>query len=94
MTKPEKIAFILAFTQLFKHFGTPKSWCPFVAIAIALILEVVERPTGPGVFDGLILGIMVTGGFNLVKNGSEFVLNKPKTTDFSEMEHDTDRGAD
>jgi hypothetical protein len=92
MSQVEKIVAIAAITQLFKYYGAPSDWCPAIAIVVGIILEYGERPTPNGILDGLILGAIVAGGFGMIKDAAQMILNRPKTEDISELEADDDRG--
>lgn len=80
MTNPEKVAAVLAITQLFKYYGLRSKHCPLVAIAVGVLLEYSDNPTSDGVLRGVILGATVTGSYGVVKGSAQSVMEpfKPK----------------
>lgn len=93
MNKAEKIAAILAITQVFKYYGAPSAFCPVIAMALGAVLQYVEHPTANGVIEGVIIGAVATGGFGSVKGAAQFFTNPTaKTPATDSLEADDDRG--
>jgi len=92
MNKAEKIAAILAITQVFKYYGAPSPLLPFVAIGLGAMFQYIEHPTPNGIMEGIILGAVTTGGFGLIKSLVKSVFRIQKKDPNSELEADDDRG--
>ena len=92
MNKTEKIAAIVAITQLFKENGLPSRWCPLVAIILGALFEYAENQTAQGIVNGVILGATVTGGYAVVKGTAQGAVKSAKKTPVETLEHDDYRG--
>ena len=99
MNQAEKIAAIAAITQVFKFYGIPSKWCPLIAVAVGVLIQYSEQPDSKGILDGILLGAMVTGSYNVLKGSAQTVLKIPKTetvsvqeSDINLLEADDDRG--
>lgn len=101
LNQAEKIAAIVAITQLFKYYGVSSKFLPIIAIGTGVILEYCENPSAKGILKGVILGAMTTGSYGVIKNSAETLM--AKKTDSSEskaslpknlnqLEHDDYRG--
>jgi len=88
--KAEKIAAIVAITQIFKYYGMPSKFCPAIAILLGAVFQYTENSTANGIIEGVILGAVATGGYGVVKGAAQTVLKIPKkeSVDFSEEEDD------
>ena len=101
MNQAEKIAAIAAITQIFKFYGIPSKWCPISALAVGALIQYSEQPDSKGILDGILLGAMVTGSYNVLKGSAQTVLKIPKTEpqtsdtpDISTLEAEDDRGVE
>ena len=93
MNNTEKIAAIVAITQLFKYYGVPSKFCPLIAIGLVALFQYVENPTANGIIEGVVLGSVATGGYGVVKGSAQSILPiKKKVPDYLELEHEDDRG--
>lgn len=108
MPQAEKVAAIIAITQLIKFYGVPSKYLPLFAIIIGVILEYSDNPTAQGILDGIILGAMTTGSYGVIKNAATYALDpkdKKEITidaegmnlfqlknDIEKLEHDDYRG--
>lgn len=101
MDKPEKIAAIVAITQIFRYYGVPTKYLPVLAIMVGVALEYGKNPTPQAVLDGVVLGALTTGSFGILKDSAETVLKAAKKKDVKPLiparnpvllEPDDDRG--
>ncbi len=80
MSKPEKIAAIVAIVQLFKYYGTPHKLLPVFAVLMGVALEYSDNPSSQGILDGLVMGAMTTGSYGVLKGASQTILKRPGGT--------------
>ena len=92
MNKAEKVAAILAITQVFKYYGAPSPLLPFVAMGLGAMFKYIEYPTPNGIMEGIILGAVTTGGFSLIKSAFQSVFRLQKKDPNYDLEADDDRG--
>ena len=92
MDKAEKIAAIVAITQVFKYYGVPSKLCPALAVLLGAAFGYSENQTAQGIIDGVILGAITTGGYGVVKGASQSALRLPKKDSIDILEPDDDRG--
>jgi hypothetical protein len=88
MSKPEKIAAIVAIVQIFKYYGTPHNLLPVFAIIVGAILEHSENPTPQGILDGIITGALTTGSYGVIKGSYKAIANKQNSKKVAEDEDD------
>lgn len=77
-SKAEKIAAIVAITQIIKYYGVPSKFLPVFAILLGAILEYSDVQTSQGILNGMVLGAMTTGSYGVVKGSAQSVLKIPK----------------
>ena len=95
MSKPEIVAAIIAITQVFKNYGVPTKFLPFIAIALGALFGYSQKQNSQGIIDGVILGAMATGGYAVVKDTGEEMISQAKkkpALPIETLEHDQDRG--
>lgn len=100
METNEKIIAIVGLTEAIKQYGIPSQFCATVAIIIGAIIGYIENPTSQGIFEGVVLGATVTGGYAITKKTGKSILSpfntkksfNPVITDYSRLEPDDDRG--
>lgn len=81
MDKAEKIAAIVAITQIIKYYGVPSKFLPVFAILLGAILEYSDVQNAQGVLNGMVLGAMTTGSYGVLKGSAQSVLKIPKKDD-------------
>jgi len=91
-SKAEKIAAIVAITQVFKYYGVPSNFCPIIAMGFGAAFGYADNPTAQGIIDGVVLGAMTTGGYGVVKNSAQSILRISEKTSTEALEPDDDRG--
>jgi uncharacterized membrane protein len=74
MDKAEKIAGLVAITELFKQYGVLGRFCPLVTLVLGALLGYLEDPSTQGIVDGVLLGAVATGGYAVVKNSAKGVI--------------------
>lgn len=90
---PEKIAAIVAITQVFKYYGVPSKFCPAIAMMLGALFQYVENPTANGIIEGVVLGAATTGAYGVIKGSAQSVIpSMNKNPDTSDLEHDDYRG--
>jgi len=93
MNRAEKIAGIVAITEMFKQYGLPAKVSPLIAILLGAVLSYAEDPTTQSILDGIILGAVATGGYAVIKNSAKGVIpSRSKTSPVEALEHDDYRG--
>ncbi|MBU1017744.1 hypothetical protein KKA33_01815 [Patescibacteria group bacterium] len=91
-SKAEKIAAIIAITQVFKYYGVPSKFCPIVAMGFGAAFGYADNPTAQGIIDGVVLGAMTTGSYGVLKGSARAVLKPLQKTPVDILEPDDDRG--
>ena len=93
METNEKIIAIVGITEAIKQYGIPTQFCPTLAIILGALFGYAEKPNSQGIFEGIILGATVTGGYAVTKRVGQGVLS-PFTdkTETSKLEPDDYRG--
>ncbi len=93
MPKTEKIAAIVAITQVIKYYGVPHKFLPVFAMILGAIFEYSDNPDARGILDGIVLGAMTTGSYGLLKGAATTALKIPKKDSVSTiaLEPDDDR---
>lgn len=91
MDKAEKVAAVVAITQIFKYYGMPSKFCPAIAILLGSVFQYTENPTANGIIEGVVLGAVATGGYGVVKGSAQTVLKIPKKEAVDPIDLDDDR---